>query len=852
MLIWRLISRHIRRRRVQSALFVLGIALGVAVGVAIDLANTSANRAFTLSTETIAGDTTHQIVGSSVGFDESVYHQLPQTEGLKAAPVIEKYVRALDYDELPLRLMGVDLQAEQGFRSNLEGAEDQVVSLDPATIALSPNPIFISHTFAQRHQLALGDTLRLRVNTQQLDATIVGILQPTDSLSAQSIDDLLMTDWHIAQTMLQMPAMLTRIDLILPEGYDADQLKAQLPPQVTLTTPARRAEALSEMTSAFRLNLQALSLLGLVVGVFLIYNTVMFSVVQRRPVLGIMRSLGTSRRQIFLLVLGEALLLGTIGTIGGLILGVIMGQATVSAVSQTVSDLYFRVNVQSVTIPPTTLLRGAIIGMAASVGAAFIPAIDATQTTPAGSMRRSDLEQGATRLIPYVTGIALAMILTGVCLLLLESKYIVISFVALFSTITGAALLTPLGMILLARLLTPISAGIFGVLGRMAPRALIRSISRTAVAVAALTLAVSVIVGVGAMITSFRTSVVDWLDVILGADVFISTPDSSTDSSTDLDPALLEALRQVDGVQTVASVREVRIISPDYPDLPPIRVIAVDVDLSHGKREFVWFADGVTQENYFETLSTGPKVAVTEAFAVHRNITKSNPVLTLLTDQGPQTFEVIGFYQDYTSDQGNIYMTQTTYRQYWDDPYLTNIAAILTPEADMETVMQAMREGPLAGLDLEVQSNRDLKASAMEIFDRTFSITIALQLLAIIVSFIGILSSLLALQLEHVREYGIMRANGMTPNQLRRFTLLQTGIMGMIAGILALPIGLILAFMLIYVINVRSFGWTMNLVLSPKDFIQAFLVALIAALLAGIYPAWKVSSIKPAEAVRSE
>jgi putative ABC transport system permease protein len=598
------------------------------------------------------------------------------------------------------------------------------------------------------------------------------------------------------------------------------------------------------------LNLQALSLLGLVVGVFLIYNTVMFSVVQRRQVLGIMRSLGTSRRQIFLLVVGEAFILGLIGTLSGLVLGVILGQGTVAAVSQTVSDLYFRINVQTVVIAPETLARGVVVGLVASLGAALIPALDATQTTPAGSMRRSDLEQGATRLIPYLTGLAVAMIAVGLVLLQFDSRYILVSFVALFSAVTGAALLTPLGMLILARLLTPMSAALFGVLGRMAPRALIRSISRTAVAVAALTLAVSVIVGVGAMITSFRTTVVDWLDIILGADVFIATPNASTDSNADLDPALLEAIMAVDGVQSVASVREAKVIAPAFPDLPPVRIVAVDADLSHGEREFVWLQEGVG--DYFAALQDGPVVIVTEAFAVHRNLSPTQTEIMLLTDRGPQAFQVIGIYQDYTTDQGNVYMTQAVYRSYWDDPYITSMAASITPGADIQLVMDSIRTGPLAGLDLEVQSNRDLKAGAIEVFDRTFSITVALQLLAIIVAFIGILSSLLALQLEHVREYGIMRANGMTPNQLRRFTLLQTGLMGLIAGVLAMPIGLVLAMILIYVLNVRSFGWTMDLVLTPQAFAQAFAVALIASLVAGLYPAWRVSSIKPAEAVRSE
>jgi putative ABC transport system permease protein len=249
---------------------------------------------------------------------------------------------------------------------------------------------------------------------------------------------------------------------------------------------------------------------------------------------------------------------------------------------------------------------------------------------------------------------------------------------------------------------------------------------------------------------------------------------------------------------------------------------------------------------------TQGKIIVSEPFAFHRGITPEKNAITLLTDQGKQTFEIVGVYYDYTSDQGTIRMDLETYRQYWDDPYITSLAVILEDGADVQTVIDTLRRETLVGYDLEVQSNRELRDGALEVFDRTFSITIALQVLATIVAFIGILSALMALQLEHIREYGIMRANGMTPNQLRKFTLLQTGIMGTISGLLSLPIGLALAFILIHVINVRSFGWSMDLTLPPKEFIQAFSVALLASLAAGVYPAWRVSTIQAADALRSE
>lgn len=854
MLLFRLIYRHISRRLPQSILFVVGVALGVAVGVAIDLANNSASRAFSLSTQSLTGRTTHQIVGGPAGLDADFYRQVrEELGGQPSAPIVESYVRVVSLNDQPLRLLGIDPLAEAPFRSYLSRQIEAASQADLATYAAfvsQPNTVLISQTLADRFGLQVGDSLTLRLNERRGVVKIVGLLQPSDTLSKQALDDLMLAELGTAQTLLNMSGRLTRIDLILPDDYDTSRISAILPPGAALLTPRQRTDALGQMTNAFEVNLRALSLLALVVGVFLIYNTVMFSVVQRRGVIGIMRSLGTTKRQIFALVIGEALLLGLIGTLLGLALGVLMGRMTVGAVSQSISDLYFRVNVQEIAVDPITLVRGSIIGIAASLGAALLPAFDATRTTPAGSMRRSELEQNTLRLLPYVTGVGIAMSGGGVLVLQIRTQNLVISFGALFMVIIGAALFTPLSMVVLLRLMTPLSAKIFGVLGKMASRAVIRSLSRTSIAVAALTLAVSVIVGVGVMIASFRLTVINWLDILLGADIYISTPAASSDSAPNFDPSLADQLAAVDGIETVALVRQAEVIAPAYPDLPPVNVVAISMDISGGRRRFAW-TTVPADEDYRQRLPLG-QVMVSETFAFHRGITPEKNTITLLTEQGEQTFEVFGVFYDYTTDQGALLMDLEVYRRYFNDPYLTSFGLFLEPDTNLAAVIQTLKTETLAGMELQIQSNRELRAGALEVFDRTFSITAALQVVATLVAFIGILSALMALQLEHGREYGIMRANGMTPFQLRVFTLLQTGLMGIVSGVFALPIGLALAAILLYVINVRSFGWSMDLILPPKELGQAFGVALLAALAAGIYPAWRVSNLQAADAIRGE
>lgn len=852
--ILRLGLRYISRRLFQAILFIIGVAVGVAVVVAVDLANSSASRAFELSSRSVTGNATHQITGGPNGLSDDLYRELRVDMGLQEiAPLVAEVVRA-DGIPIPLRLFGVDPFAEPPFRDYLTQVDVTGGDVDAfsalAQFITQPDSVLISQGLADKNDLQVGDTLTLSVGSSVHDVRIIGLLRADDRLSQQALDDLLMTDIATAQELTAMDDRLTRIDLILPDDFNMQLIEERLPAGAVLSDTGRTGGALDQMTRAFEINLQALSLLAVVVGVFLIYNTVTFSVVQRRPVIGIMRSIGATKRQIFAFILGEAFVLGLVGTVLGLALGMIFGRGMVGLVTQTITDLYLTVNVTTITVDPFTLFKGFVLGIAASTGAAIIPSYDATNTPAAGSMQRSLLEQRTRARLPYITGAAVACGAIGWLLLQVPTDSLIISFAALFFIIFASALMTPLLLTWGMRLAAAIGGRLFGVLGRMAARSIDRSLSRTSVAVAALTIAVSVIIGVSVMIGSFRNTVANWLDNKLAADIYISPPGvGSNASSANADPALRELTAAVDGVEQVAASRTVQVNAPDYPDLPPVNLNAVDFDLAGAARGFVW--NNAPDGNPRQALEAG-QIMVSEPFAFRRNITPDNNTLTLRTDEGNVTFEVFGVFYDYSTDQGTVFMDRDVYDTYFDDPYVSAVAAFVSEDADIETVIRELETDALTGYNVTVQSNRQLRESVFEVFDRTFTITVALRLLATLVAFVGILSALMALQLEHTREYGVMRATGMTPAQLRGYTLLQTGYMGIVSGVLSILPGIVLALVLIYVINVRSFGWTMQFNLQTSDIIQAFAVALGAALIAGIYPALRLSTLNTSAAIRSE
>jgi putative ABC transport system permease protein len=853
----RLARRSISRRFLQSLLFILGVALGVAMVIAIDIANGSAKRAFALSTESVTGRATHQIIGSSSRIPTSLYRRIRVDLGLReSAPIVTDYIRATDLDNQPLRLLGVDPFAEPPFRSYLASVNaDGDAQLGFAALTqfiAEPNTALISQSLADRYGVEIGETITVGSSANQTTLRIVGVLQPDDRASAQALSDLVLTDVATAQEITGMGDQLTRIDLILPDDTLEDwlaRIQSVLPTDAQLVSISAGNDTLAQMTAAFELNLQALSLLALVVGVFLIYNTVTFNVVQRRPVIGIMRAVGAEKQQIFLMIVGEALLLGLAGTILGLGLGIIFGRTSVGLVAQTISDLYFTINVQGIAVEPFTLIKGVVIGLFASAGAAALPAWEATRTPPAGVLRRSMQEEVTQRLVPVFTLVAIGLNVAGLVLLQLPTRDIIVSFAALFCIVVGSAFFTPVVLIVAMRALRPLTEAIFGLLGRMAPRAVTRSLSRTSIAVAALTIAVSVIVGVSVMISSFRSTVSDWLQTTLGADIYISPPlVTANRNSANVDPSLSDRVAAVEGVERVVTARSVSVTAPEYPDLPAVSLQAVESDIA-GSRNFIW--NSAPNGDYEAAMAEGA-VIISEPFAYRRGITQENAHITLITDEGEQAFPIVGVFYDYTTDQGTVFMLREIYDQYWNDPYITSAAVFIEPTADVNQVIADLRDEALTGYDVTVQANSELRGGVFEVFDNAFSITIALRLLAMIVAFIGILSALLSLQLENTRQYGLMRAVGMTPRQMWDFTLIQTGLMGVVAGLLALPIGLALALVLLYVINVRSFGWTMQLQLAPGEFIQAFAVAALAALLAGVYPAWRITRLALARALRSE
>jgi putative ABC transport system permease protein len=359
-------------------------------------------------------------------------------------------------------------------------------------------------------------------------------------------------------------------------------------------------------------------------------------------------------------------------------------------------------------------------------------------------------------------------------------------------------------------------------------------------------IAVSVTIGVQVMITSFRSTVTMWLEQTMRGDIYVSTQGiSSTRLDAPLDPQVVDTVQAYPNKQSSVSVRVITTESKNGP----VEVVATSTARPLDPRLFL-AAQGSTAQAW--KMVTEGAVLLSEPLANRLGIASAGGTITLLTPEGWHSFPIAGIYADYASTRGTVRMSLDVYRRLWNDGRLNGLVLFLPRSADVDAVTRDLR-GQLARFpNVQVNPSARLRREALVVFDRTFAITTAMQFITTIVAFIGVLSSLLALQLEKAREVGILRALGLTIAEMRRLTLWETGLLGASAGVLALPTGYILAWILIFIINQRSFGWTLHMQVEPAPFIEAFMLSIVAALLAAIYPAWRLSRIQAAEALRAE
>ena len=836
------VMRHARRHKLLALLNVLAVALGIAVYVAIQIANHSANRAFSASVDVVAGKSHLEIRGD---LDDSLFPLVAKQPGVRAAtPLIEQIVTLPDFPGEYLRVLGVDVFTDEPFRTfQLTRGEPNSFEIEPWLA--KPDGISLGEEFAKKHGIKIGDHLRVLANSEMRELAVLFLLK-LENPAAGNGEAFAAMDIGWAQEFFGMRGKLSSIQLLLRDPAHGEaivkQLQPLLPPVVTVAPPRQRSFQIEKMLGAFELNLTAMSMVSLLVGTFLIYNTIFASAARRRVEIGILRAVGATRLEVRALFLGEALLFGIIGIVAGLGGGVLLARVLVGSVAKTVSSLYVLISIgEPFWSFPHFALAG-VFGVAAVVAGAWIPANDAANTDPVAALTLGSRMEQSARIQPRwaFAGVASLAMALACAWLALATAQAWLSF--------GAAFFVLLGFSTFAPGATALAGGVFGktkiTLLRLAAGNLARSVHRNAVTVAALAAAVAMTIGVSVMIFSFRNSVDAWINRGIVADLFIAPSSNETIGlHAFVPPAAISALQKMPGVEAVDTYRSVSASMRGEP---------VEIGAVRGAdRRNLRFTSGGEREKMRRFFSGDGSVIVTESFAQKHRVREGDR-LPIQTPGGLASFEVVGIYYDYTSDRGLIMIDQALFEKWWCDSRVQSLAVYLAPGADMEKIAQSFREHFSAGGEFIVYSNRALRERILAVFDQTFAVTYVLRIIAVIVAVVGVFLSLTALVVERERDIGILRALGASRGQVRGIFLTEAALLGAVASVLGVTAGACLAMVLTWVVNKAFFGWTIELQFPLALLATTPLWIMAAALVAAWFPAARASRVTISRAIRSE
>jgi putative ABC transport system permease protein len=494
---------------------------------------------------------------------------------------------------------------------------------------------------------------------------------------------------------------------------------------------------------------------------------------------------------------------------------------------------------------PLLFLRAFALGVVASMLAAAFPALDAARTAPAITMRGQGFEPPRPRFAPRAA-------LAGVgCFALawLCTRPPAVDGVPLFGYLSGllimfgGSLCVPLAVGALANAGTALAAR-RPTIG-LAAANLAGAPLRTSIAVAALMIAIGMTVSVAVLVASFRTTVVAWANETLRADLFVRLGMGDASSNATFSAHLAQRLRAVPGVARVDELRDLEL--PFRGRLTSL--VATDLSrLAHHNN--LRLLEGGDPGVLGRTLPGTTNVLVSEPFATKFEVHPGERI-ALPTPSGTTTFTVAGVYNDYSSDSGVVLVDLATYRRLFHDDTINSIAIYAAPGVDLTHLRTAVLRAA-APLRIEVETNRELRDLVVQIFDRTFAITYALDVIAITIAVLGVVSTLFALVLERRREFGLLRYLGVTRGGVRSTVLTEAAGIGLLGGVLGVAVGMLLALLLIFVINRQAFGWLIELYVPWNFLAETILLVVIAAVLAGIYPAGVAARIRTADAVRTE
>jgi putative ABC transport system permease protein len=777
------------QNKARSALSVLAIALGVALGYAVSLITGAAVNELALGVQFLAGDADLQVRGPRGGFDQALYPQLARVaEVAVASPVVEADAKLGDRDDV-LKIIGIDVFRAGAVQPGLIAeAGDRLDHLRSDTLFLSP---------AAAHSLGVdrGDTLAFQAGLRVVTLRVAGLV-PADVQQRFAVMDI-----AGVQSNFDRLGRITRIDLRLRPGVDIEtvraRIQAQLPAGVAVQRPETGVAASESLSRSYRVNLNVLALVALFTGGLLVFSTQALAVVRRRSQLALLRVLGMTRRELASLLVLEGAIVGIVGSALGLATGFILAQIAVQIIGADLGAGYFRGVAPALPLAPISLAIFFGLGVLIAMLASLAPALEAARAAPAAALKAGDEERAFARLSPSWPGFATIGAGAIAALVPPVAGLPLFGYIAIALMLIGTLMLMPrIAVMLLAALPLPSGAP-----PRLALLQLRGAPGQVAVSLAAIVAAVSLMVSMAIMVASFRISLDVWLERVLPADLYVRAGAGGDTAylGTD-DQARLAALP---GVRRAEFQREQQLLLD--PARPRIVLLARSIDAVNLSRQLQLVSGPVTV-----AAGAPPTAWVNEAMVDLYGFVPGK-IIELPIAGKRAAFTVAGVWRDYARPQGAVVIERERYIALTGDRSVTGGALWLAAGANPEALGQAIARDIPGGARLEVAAPGEIREVSLKAFDRTFAVTYALELAAVVIGLFGLSSSFGALVLSRRREFGMLRHIGMTRRQIGAMLAtegLTISAVGLVAGF---GLGWLISLVLIHVVNRQSFHWGMEL-----------------------------------------
>ena len=856
-----LVFRQIRVSPLRSVLMLLGIALGVSLYTAISLINRSTLASFRESVDAVVGKASLTVSGGETGFLEKTLDELSKIREIRhAVPMTENqtYYEGRDGKYDALQIMGIDLLKETSVRTYR--TDDEQIIEDPLVFLNQPDSVILTKEFAARHGLKADDRIKLTTAYGIKNLTVRGLLSPSGPAKAYG-GSIGIMDIDGARVTFGKEGRLDRVDLVLRENVDAQSIAPRIQKAIgnglTVLPPETQSENLTRMVSSFQGMLSFLSLLALLVGLFLVFNSVSVSVAERRREIGTVRALGGRRRLVLMLVLLESSIIGFLSSFLGYVLGKGLAQLLLHNVVTGMSNQFTTtIQVTQIQSGPGDVWRACVAGTLTTALAALLPAWKATRITAVEALKPKGIGEASTTAPGKLDigrarawfGAAALVYLLIFALLGLGKKYTAIEGLHPPLSVLAAAFVAPPLVIGMIRLIRRFCADDRGLILKIAMENLLRSPRRTSSNVLSLIVGLMLVITIAAVNVSFRQTLVGWADTMGAAgDMLVSQNGRVVQLQVQpLHESLVRELNALTGMAHTADrfARGLRYFKVQFEGLN-LAVKAFDPPPAPGAHfKFIDALDLPAREQGSALFySNEPRVLVSENL-VKKLGRGTGSSLDLPTPSGTVTFKIMGVLRDFASPDGVLYMNRDVYKRYWKDSLVTAVAA---SSADGVSPIELKRqvESTLGrNYGIIAVLNTELIAQLIQTVDEGFLFNYAIQIAALLVGLVGLMNTMLISVIERTREIGLYRAVGMSRAQLSQMILLECFFQGTLGALIAVLLGGYISYVWIIGTLSNLLGWVIRFFFPLEAVWQVFFAGVLVALLAGLIPAWRASKLE--------